>query len=134
MMRTVLVVDDNAAIRAELRESLAGRGFHVCAEAANGREAIERARESLPKLIILDLSMPVMNGLEAAPQLRAIVPESGIILFTSFADTVSPSDLKTLGIDAVLSKNDVIDAVIATAEALCGSSSGGAARIAAAPG
>lgn len=134
MIRTVLVVDDNAAIRSELCESLAGRGFHVCAEAANGREAIERTREFLPKLIILDVSMPVMNGLEAAPQLRAIVPEAGIILFTSFADTVSPSDLKTLGIDAVHSKNDAIDAVLATAQVLCGSTGGGTARIAATPG
>src|ERR1700722_14151802 len=74
--KTVLIVDDSAAIRRELCSEFTRRGFIVCAEAENGRQAIEKVYERLPDLIILDLSMPVMNGLDAAPELRRIAPKT----------------------------------------------------------
>ena len=117
-LRTVLVVDDNAAIRSELSETLTKYGFQVCAEAANGRQAIELARTCRPEVVILDMSMPEIGGLDAAPELRKLLPDSRIILFTLFADTVTEADLKARGIDFVVSKNDPVDVLISAAEDL----------------
>ncbi len=116
--RTVLIVDDSAEIRRELCEEFTRSGFIVCAEAENGCQAIEMAREYRPDLIILDLSMPLMNGLQAAPELRKIAPETAILLYTAFADAVSASDLKANGVDLTLSKSEPLEALIATAERL----------------
>src|SRR5713101_7284608 len=75
MAKTILIVDDNAYIRPALcglfkRES----DFEVCGEAENGKEAIAKALELHPNLIVLDLSMPVMNGLDAARELKRLMP------------------------------------------------------------
>jgi hypothetical protein len=67
MAKAVLVVDDNAAIRCVLCELFQNQAdFQVCGEAENGKEAIDRAWELHPDLIVIDLSMPVMNGLDAS--------------------------------------------------------------------
>lgn len=87
-------------------------------EAENGGQAIEQARTCRPQLIVLDLSMPVMNGLEAAPELRKIVPECPIILYTSFAETVPKSDLEARGITLALSKHMPLEGLLAKAEEL----------------
>lgn len=116
--KTVLIVDDSAAIRRELREEFIRSGFGSCTEAENGREAIERVRACHPDLIILDLSMPVMNGLEAAPRLRELLPQVPIILYTAFADAVSDADLHTCGVTAVLPKSYPLESLIAKAEEL----------------
>ena len=72
--KTVLVVDDSAMVRSTVRSALISDGFDVCGEANNGREAIDLAERLSPDLIILDVSMPVMNGLQAAPHLRKVLP------------------------------------------------------------
>jgi CheY-like chemotaxis protein len=115
--RTVLIVDDSAAIRRELSEEFMRSGFAFC-EAENGSEAIERVRALSPDLIILDLSMPVMNGLEAAPRLREILPHVPIILYTAFADAVRVSDFHACGVTTVFPKSDPLTILIATAEKL----------------
>ncbi len=80
--RSVLLVDDFASVRIILREMFERAGFSVCAEAENGAEAIVLAEMHKPDLIILDHSMPIMGGLEAAPTLRRILPTTAIILFS----------------------------------------------------
>lgn len=69
--RIVLVVDDHADIRALMRLSLQFKGCHVV-EATNGQEAVELASQTNPNLILMDLSMPVMNGYEATRQIHGI--------------------------------------------------------------
>jgi two-component system chemotaxis response regulator CheY len=64
--KTVLVVDDNAAIREMLASAFFSDGFKMCGEAENSKEAIELAKQIKPDVITLDLSMPVMNGIKAA--------------------------------------------------------------------
>jgi CheY-like chemotaxis protein len=73
--KTVLVVDDSVVIRKILASAFLSDGFMTCIEAENGKEAIEVAKQSKPDLIVLDLSMPVMNGLQSAPELRKILPK-----------------------------------------------------------
>ena len=80
----------------------------VCGEAGDGIDAIAKAGELRPSVIILDLSMPRMNGLEAARVLRSMMNDVVIILFTSFADMVPSSDATAAGINAVVSKDDFV--------------------------
>ena len=88
MAKTIVVADDNAVIRKMLCVMFeAEEGYDVCAEAANGQEAIDLALKYQPDLIILDLSMPILNGLEAAHQLKKIMPDVPIILFTQHSDS-----------------------------------------------
>ena len=73
MPKSVLVVDDNAFIRQVLCRVLAlEAGFDVCGEAENGQDAIEKAQALHPDLIVMDLSMPVMNGIDAARALKDV--------------------------------------------------------------
>jgi DNA-binding NarL/FixJ family response regulator len=103
----ILIVDDNPSIRYLLRVYVESKtGFAVCGEAGHGVEAIEKARELQPDLIILDLSMPVMNGAEAAVVLKRTMPQVKIILFTMHADHVGKALGAAVGIDLTLSKSD----------------------------
>src|SRR5437016_13578448 len=75
MAKAVLIVDDNALIRQALCEMFKREAdFEVCGEAENGQEAIEKAQQLHPDLIVMDLSMPVMNGIEAASVLKSLMP------------------------------------------------------------
>lgn len=116
--KTVLIVDDSAAIRQELRQEFTLHGFTVCAEAENGRNAIEQALSKQPHLVILDVAMPVMNGLECAPELRRLLPDTPIILYTSFADALSPLDIRAKGVTTVLAKSEPLASLIALADKL----------------
>jgi CheY-like chemotaxis protein len=110
--RSVLLVDDSPEIRKILRQGFEAAGFSICAEAENGVEAIERAGEQAPDLIILDQSMPVMSGLQAAPELRRLLPATPIVLFTLYRDQVSLEHAAAAGISSVVAKPD-IDTLIA---------------------
>jgi len=79
-------------------------GFKTCGQAQNGKEAIRFAKRMKPDLITLDLSMPVMDGLKAAPKLRKFLPTTPIILFTLFGEELSKRDLTNAGINLILSK------------------------------
>jgi two-component system response regulator NreC len=117
-MISILIVDDSSAIRKGLRTLLStDTEVRVCGEATNGKEAIERARELHPDVIVLDVSMPVLNGLQAAPVLHQMLPRTAIILFTSYGNVVA-GQRKTPGIDAVISKEDAISSLLETIHAL----------------
>jgi DNA-binding NarL/FixJ family response regulator len=79
----ILIVDDHPLTRSALAALLRQHDFDVVGEAADGEQAIERATELNPDLILLDLSMPGMNGLEALPTLRAAAPESEVVVLTA---------------------------------------------------
>jgi two-component system, chemotaxis family, chemotaxis protein CheY len=87
--KSVLVVDDSAVMRKLLAAAFLSDGFKTCIEAENGKEAIEVAKQIRPDVITLDLSMPVMNGLTAASELRRVFPTPPIILFTLYGDSLS---------------------------------------------
>jgi DNA-binding NarL/FixJ family response regulator len=81
----MLLVDDSADLRFLVRAAVESRGgFEVLGEAADGRAAIELARELQPDVVLLDLDMPSMGGLEALPLLRAAAPSSKIVVLSSF--------------------------------------------------
>ncbi len=108
MARTILVADDNPLMRKMLCEIFeAEEDYDICAEATNGQEAIDLALKHRPELIILDLAMPVLGGLEASKELKRILPDVPIILFTQYADLGNALSYSGLQVDRIVSKTDV---------------------------
>jgi CheY-like chemotaxis protein len=106
--KSILIVDDSLAVRTVTRLFLESQpGFEVCGEAVDGLDALEKARDLSPDLIILDLEMPRMNGLQAARELRTRMVRTPIILFTIYADEVRPQEALAAGVSAVVSKTDL---------------------------
>jgi DNA-binding NarL/FixJ family response regulator len=117
--KRVMVVDDNEAIRRSVRPLFDSHPrFEVCGEAGHGREAVEKSPSLRPDLIILDLSMPVMNGLEAAPILIRILPNVCIILFSAHDGPEVQRLSRKAGIHAVVPKSKAATHLVAQAEAL----------------
>jgi DNA-binding response OmpR family regulator len=86
----VVVIDDSVDIRALLSFGLSCAGMDVVGEAGDGSEGVELVREERPDVVLLDLAMPIMDGVEALPLIRELVPDSQIIVFSAF--DVSPTD------------------------------------------
>jgi two-component system nitrate/nitrite response regulator NarL len=108
-MGDILICDDNPTIRYLLRVFVESQTpFKVCGEADNGTAAIQKARLLQPDLVLLDLSMPVMTGAEAAVILKRTVPQMKIILFSMHLDDVSKSLGTAIGVDLMLSKSNSI--------------------------
>ena len=115
-MSTVLIVDDQAVVRAAVRDLFETHsGFVVCGEAENGADAIVKARKLKPDLIILDLSMPLMNGFEAAKVLRQILPDVPVFLLTAHHSRATEQAAFDAGIRAVFSKYQELDPIITQA-------------------
>jgi DNA-binding NarL/FixJ family response regulator len=104
--KCVLIVDDHAGVRTALRALLEANDVAVCGEAMSGAEAIDKAKHLSPDLIILDLSMPVMNGLQAARVLSAMMPNVPLLLLTNYAERVLEREAQKAGIRAVIAKSD----------------------------
>jgi two-component system, chemotaxis family, chemotaxis protein CheY len=106
MAKTILIVDDSAYIRRGLCELFKREpDFKVCGEAENGKEAIAKALELHPDLIVLDLSMPVMNGLDAARQLKKLMPTVLLIMYSAFGDVFGEQQARLIGISELVSKS-----------------------------
>jgi CheY-like chemotaxis protein len=118
MPKCILLVDDNAVIRRMLRAAFEQPGWEVCGEAVNGQDAIDKAQDLKPDLIVLDLSMPVMNGLEAAPVLRHMMPTVPIILFTLYHSAVLEQRASSAGVTTVISKADSVNTLVHQADDL----------------
>jgi len=119
MAKTVLIVDDNAYIRRALCELFKREAeFEVCGEAANGRQALSKVLELHPDLIVMDLSMPEMNGLETARELRRLMSGVPIILCTLFGDATIQQEAQRVGISEVVSKSQPSTVLIGKARDL----------------
>lgn len=119
MQKAVLIADDNAFVRTALYEFFQREpDFTVCGMAENGREAIEEARRLHPDLIILDMAMPVMNGVEAARWLKRIMPEVPLIMYSATNDRVTEQTAKSVGISEIVSKSQRVSALIHAARGL----------------
>ena len=115
----VFLVDDNADIRKTVRRLFhVHPRFEVVGEAEHGRDAVEKAPSLRPDLIVLDLSMPVMNGLEAAPLLIKVLPNVWIILLTAHEFPQIHRLLREKGIHAVVPKDQADTHLIPQAESL----------------
>jgi DNA-binding NarL/FixJ family response regulator len=111
----ILVADDNPAIRKCLRGLLEHHdGWRVCDEASNGKEAIEHFQKTKPDLIVIDLQMPEMNGLDAARQIVHQSPGTPILMVTIHLSKQLSEEARRVGIRGTCAKgniNCVVDAV-----------------------
>jgi DNA-binding NarL/FixJ family response regulator len=115
-VRSVLVVDDNAAVRRAVCELFTHEAdFEVCGEAENGLQAIEKAQQLQPALIVTDLSMPLMNGLEETRILRKIMPAVPVIIYSVHTGPVVDKEALEAGASAVVSKSEAVAVLIGKA-------------------
>ena len=111
-------MDDSATIRQSLRRAFEQAGWQVCGEAGNGREAIAKAGDLHPQVVVLDLAMPEMNGITAARILKRTLPEVPLILFTMYGDVFDAEEANSVGISAVCSKAEAITTLLDKAQSL----------------
>ncbi len=117
----ILLADDHNIMRRGLRLLLERQaGFEVVAEAADGREAAERAEATRPDIVVLDIAMPNMSGIEAAQRIRALLPQAAIVILSMHADEGYVLRALKVGAKGYLLKdsaeNDLIDAIKAVSE------------------
>ena len=119
MAKTILIVDDNAYIRHALCDLFKREAdFEICGEAENGKAAIAKARELHPDLIVLDLSMPVMNGLDAARELKRLMPAVPLLMYSAFGDRLVEQQARLVGISELVSKSQPAAILISKARSL----------------
>lgn len=106
-MLNILIVDDSAPIRRSLSTIInAQNGLRVCGEASNGAEAISETSILGPDVVVLDLAMPVMNGINAATHINKLLPETHLVMFTSQLTETIEELARSEGIEAVVDKGD----------------------------
>jgi len=123
MPKRVLIVEDEVSVRNAVRTFLEHQSrLEVCGEAANGLEAVEKAANLRPDLILLDLSMPIMNGVEVASLIRSRMPNTPVVVYTCLTMFLAKPLAASLGIAAIVSKSDGLSKLLARIEALLESS------------
>jgi two-component system response regulator EvgA len=116
--KCILIVDDSSAVRNAVRSFLEESGFEVCGEAVNGLDAIQKAKDLNPDLIILDFAMPRMNGIEAAMILKQMLPETPILLLTSHSAVMQDRGALLKDVDAVVPKDGGLSVLLRYIEML----------------
>lgn len=118
MTLRILIADDHAVMRQGLRALLSSAGdIEVVAEARTGREALARAIELAPDVVIMDVSMPELNGLEAARRLRERCPATRVVMLSMHADLEYVYRAFAAGADGYLLKESAVDEIIAAVRA-----------------
>jgi len=117
----ILIADDHEALRRGLRSALLGAGWQVCGEAADGRQAIEKTTELKPDLVLLDLSMPVMSGHEAAREILRNNPGVKIVVFTMHESQQVRDALNKIGVHALAVKSAPLSLLLDTIQTVLGS-------------
>jgi DNA-binding NarL/FixJ family response regulator len=114
----VLIVDDHEALRAGVRSVLEARGIEVCGEATNGQEALAKAIQLRPDLIILDITMPVLDGFSAAREISKRLPGVGILLLSMHESASMVNIAKSSGARGYVAKSEGIARLIKAVDAV----------------
>ncbi|HWX23732.1 MAG TPA: response regulator transcription factor [Vicinamibacteria bacterium] len=117
MPMTVMIVDDDKVFR-RLLSRLLGKTVTLVGEAADGAEAVALCREKHPELVVMDLSMPTLDGLEATQQIKAESPDTKVILLTSHDEEAYLAATGKSGADILLSKRDVRSQILSVIRSL----------------
>jgi DNA-binding NarL/FixJ family response regulator len=118
-MVRILVADDHDIMRRGLRQLLSSRpGWEVCGEAKTGREAVALAEQLKPEIIVMDISMPDLNGLEAARKIHKLFPKMGILILTLHFSDQLVFDIVEAGARAYIVKSDADKDLVSAVEAL----------------
>jgi DNA-binding NarL/FixJ family response regulator len=115
----ILVADDHQVVRTGLRALLESKtGWQVCAEASNGREAVEKAGQLKPDVAVLDIGMPLLNGVEATRQIRKLSPQTEILILTMHDSDQLVQEVLGAGAHGYILKDDADRNLIAAVDAL----------------
>lgn len=115
----ILVADDHQVVRTGLRALLESKaGWQVCAEAANGREAVEKASSFRPDVAVLDIGMPLLNGVEATRQIRKVSPETEVLILTMHDSEQMIQGVLDAGARGYILKDDADRNLLAAVEAV----------------
>ena len=115
----ILIADDHHVVRTGLRALLESRaGWQVCAEATNGREAVEQAGQLKPDVAVLDIGMPLLNGVEATRQIRKLSPHTEILILTMHDSELLVQEVLEAGAHGYILKDDADRNLIAAVDAL----------------
>ncbi|HTE89570.1 MAG TPA: response regulator transcription factor [Terriglobales bacterium] len=107
METRIMIVDDSPLVRQRLRDLLQQHpDWEVCGEAANGQDAITRAAELSPDVIVLDFLMPGMNGMQAAREIGKVIPDVPILMFTTYLSQQLVEEARNVGIRGAVAKSD----------------------------
>jgi DNA-binding NarL/FixJ family response regulator len=118
-MLRILVADDHDIVRRGLTRLLEEHaGWSVCAEAANGREAVELALEHRPEVVVLDLTMPELNGFEATRRIRQALPDTEVLIFTMHESEELVRNVLAAGARGYLLKSDAARQLVPAVESL----------------
>lgn len=114
----ILIADDQPAIRKMVRSTLEHHtNFEVCGEVEDGGKAVEAAANLLPDVVVLNISMPVLNGFQAAREIRATLPETVIVILSANTDQHFIEEARKAGARAYVTKTESGNALIKTIEA-----------------
>ena len=120
MPHTILIVDDNNLVRRFVRTWLEQHAeWNVCGEAENGQAAIAKVEELHPDIVLIDLQMPVMNGLEAARQMGTLTSAPAVVMFTMHNSEQLLREARAVGIRDVVSKSDMLGEHLLSALRAC---------------
>ena len=115
----ILISDDHDVVRAGLRQLLLERkGWEVCGEATTGRQAVATALETKPDVVVMDIAMPDLNGLEAARQIRKSLPGTEIVMITLHLSDQLAYEIIQAGVRGYMLKSDANRDLIAAVEAV----------------
>ncbi|MBW8827509.1 MAG: response regulator [Acidobacteria bacterium] len=116
----VMVVDDTDHVRRMLRNMLELDGFSVVAEASGGEEAVSLVDDADPDVVVIDYKMPVVDGLQAAANIRDKRPDQVMILYTAFVDADLQRKAREVGVSVVLGKVEGLESLEREISRLCG--------------
>ncbi len=114
----VVIADDHPIIRGMVRSALEQHPhFEVCGEAENGAEAIEEVKRVKPDVVVLNVTMPLINGFQVAREIKKHVPETAIVILSSHADKHFIAEAKKIGVRAYVPKSKIGEALIKALQA-----------------
>jgi DNA-binding NarL/FixJ family response regulator len=118
-VKSILIIDDSPIVRRSLRTLFEQQpDWAVCGEAENGCEGIDKAQKLQPDLIVVDLAMPLLNGIDAGRILKRLRPATPIVMFTTFIDPFIKEAALAAGLDAFVEKSESATTLIASIQRL----------------
>lgn len=109
----ILVADDQEPVRRRVCSTLTARSdFEVCGEASNGKEALEKFKELKPDLVILDITMPLMNGLEAARAIHSVSPKTPVLILSVHKSKQLIEEARRIGVRGYVTKEDAVESLV----------------------
>jgi two-component system response regulator NreC len=119
MPTRIVLADDHSVVRQGIRMMLERESFEIVGEAADGLEAVHLAEKLQPDIAVLDLSMPVMNGITAVGQILKVSPRTKIVLLTMYTDEHHILDALRAGVKACVTKTQAVEHLIAAIREVC---------------